>query len=77
MSNFQGYKTYAPIFLIAVHQALKSQNMDVFSDSQISDFVDILLALLAALFKFFSNMREKAHLQHIDTLKQQVIDCKK
>jgi hypothetical protein len=65
----QRKKTFMPLALLVIHQSLRSSGMDVFSDEQISLFVDILLALIAALLKYIGNRRE---LKSLNLCKEQI-----
>lgn len=52
MLNFiAGYKTYATLVIMILHQALKLAGYDVV-DADISLFIDSILAALAVVFRY-------------------------
>ena len=52
MLNFiAGYKTYATLVIMILHQALKLAGYDVV-DADISLFIDSILAALAIVFRY-------------------------
>ena len=51
MGFINGYKTYATLIIMIIHQVLKMTGNDV-ADADISLFIDSILAALAIVFRY-------------------------
>ena len=54
----KGYRTYLSALAIVLHQVLNQLGLVDITGEQISAFVDVLLAMLALLFRYFANRGE-------------------
>lgn len=51
MKFLEGYKTYITLIVMIAHQAMKIMKLDPIPDDQLSIVVDVLLGILAGIFR--------------------------